>query len=112
MSDVERNARGRPREYEVTVDSVRWETSDTVTLQLDFGPERPDNRAGQFLNLAPQQFRALGHLIAYYQQHKGRKEPARSYSLASAPHEKLVAITVKDEEFISGLTPYPPLLSP
>ena len=32
--------------------------------------------------------------------------------MASAPHEPQVAITVKDEEFIPGITQYPPLLSP
>lgn len=105
-------ARARAREYEVTVERVRWETPDTATLFLDFGPERPEYRAGQFLNLDPHQFRALGHLAAYLQGQKGRRETARSYSLASAPHEPRVAITVKDEEFLPGLTPYPPLLSP
>jgi 3-ketosteroid 9alpha-monooxygenase subunit B len=112
MSTVVTTARSRPREYEVTVEGVRWETPDTLTLRLDFGPERPDYRAGQFLNLDPHQFRALGHLTAFLQHQKGRKEPARSYSLASAPHEPLVTLTIKDEEFIPGLTVYPPLLSP
>jgi ferredoxin-NADP reductase len=32
--------------------------------------------------------------------------------MSSAPHEPLVAITVKDEEFLPGLTKYPPLLAP
>ena len=49
----------RPREYEVTVAEVQLETHDTATLSLDFGPERPEYRAGQFLNLDPHQFRAL-----------------------------------------------------
>jgi len=112
MSATVTTARNRPREYEVTVADVRMETHDTATLCLDFGPERPEYRAGQFINIDPHQFPALGRLSAYLQVQKGRKEPQRSYSLASAPHEPLAAITVKDEDFIPGLTRYPPLLSP
>ncbi|KFA89181.1 oxidoreductase [Archangium violaceum] len=112
MSAAVTTARNRPKEYEVTVSEVRLETHDTATLSLDFGPERPEYKAGQFLNLDPHQFPALGRFSAYLQEHKGRKEPARSYSLASAPHEPLVAITVKDEDYIPGFTRYPPLLSP
>ncbi|MCE9671908.1 oxidoreductase [Myxococcus stipitatus] len=102
----------KPVEYEVTVDRVRMDTHDTATLFLDFGDRPPEYKAGQFLNIDPHQFPALGRLSAYLQEQKGRKEPQRSYSLASAPHERFVAITVKDEEFIPGLTRYPPLLSP
>ncbi len=112
MSATVTTARNRPREYEVTVADVRMETHDTATLYLDFGPERPEYRAGQFINIDPHQFPALGRLSAYLQEHKARKEPARSYSMASAPHEPLVSITVKDEEYIPGFTKYPPLLSP
>ncbi len=102
----------KPVEYEVTVAGVRMETHDTATLLLDFGAARPEYRAGQFLNIDPHQFPALARLCAYLQEQKGRREPIRSYSLASAPHEPLVAITVKDEEFFPGITKYPPLLSP
>jgi 3-ketosteroid 9alpha-monooxygenase subunit B len=112
MSATVTTARNRPREYEVTVADVRMETHDTATLYLDFGPERPEYRAGQFINIDPHQFPALGRLSAYLQEHKARKEPARSYSMASAPHEPLVSITVKDEDYIPGFTRYPPLLSP
>ena len=112
MSAAVTTARNRPKEYEVTVTEVRLETHDTATLFLDFGPERPEYKAGQFLNLDPHQFPALGRFAAYLQEHKGRKEPARSYSLASAPPAPLVAITVKDEDYIPGFTRYPPLLSP
>jgi ferredoxin-NADP reductase len=112
MSVTVTTARNRPREYEVTVADVRLETHDTATLYLDFGPERPEYRAGQFINIDPHQFPALGRLSAYLQEHKARKEPARSYSMASAPHEPLVSITVKDEDYIPGFTKYPPLLSP
>jgi 3-ketosteroid 9alpha-monooxygenase subunit B len=112
MSAAVTTARNRPQELEVTVADVRMDTHDTATLFLEPGPSRPLYRAGQFLNIAPQQFPALGRLAAYLEEQKGRKESARSYSLASAPHEPLLAITVKDEEFIPGLTRYPPLLSP
>ncbi|HEX8440567.1 oxidoreductase [Archangium sp.] len=112
MSATVTTARNRPKEYEVTVADVRLETHDTATLYLDFGPERPEYRAGQFINIDPHQFPALGRLSAYLQEHKARKEPARSYSMASAPHEPLVSITVKDEDYIPGFTKYPPLLSP
>jgi ferredoxin-NADP reductase len=112
MSATVTTARNRPKEYEVTVADVRLETHDTATLYLDFGPERPEYRAGQFINIDPHQFPALGRLAAYLQEHKARKEPARSYSMASAPHEPLVSITVKDEDYIPGFTRYPPLLSP
>ncbi len=112
MSAAVTPTRSRPREYEVTVSRVQQETHDTATLWLDFGPERPPYQAGQFINVDPHQFRALGHVITWLQETKGRKEPARSYSLTSAPHEPLLAITVKDEEYIPGITRYPPLLSP
>ncbi len=102
----------RPREYEVTVAEVRRESHDTVTLFLDFGPEAPTYRAGQFINLDPHQFRAVSRLAAFLQEKKGRKEMARSYSIASAPHEPRLALTIKEEEYIVGLTQYPPLLSP
>lgn len=102
----------KPVDYEATVTEVRMDTHDTATLFLDFGGAPLDYKAGQFLNIDPHQFPALGRLCAYLQEQKGRREPIRSYSLASAPHEPLVAITVKDEEFIPGLTRYPPLLSP
>jgi len=102
----------RPREYEVTVAEVRRESHDTVTLFLDFGPEAPTYRAGQFVNLDPHQFRAVSRLAAFLQEKKGRKEMARSYSIASAPHEPRLALTIKEEEYLPGLTHYPPLLSP
>src|SRR5688572_21884615 len=112
MSEAARPSPARPREYEVTVAEVRMETHDTATLFLDFGPERPAYRAGQFLSMDPHQFRALARLVAYMQEQKGRKEPPRSYSLSSAPHEPHVAITIKDEEYVPGLARFPPILSP
>ncbi|RKH44987.1 oxidoreductase [Corallococcus sp. AB049A] len=104
----------RPVEYEATVTDVRMETHDTATLllELDTSAGPLDYKAGQFINIDPHQFQALAQQCAYLKEQKGRKEAPRSYSLASAPHERHVAITVKDEEFIPGVTRYPPLLSP
>ena len=43
---------------------------------------------------------------------KGKREVVRAYSLASAPHEPYLTITVKAEEYWDEEDPYPPLLSP
>jgi ferredoxin-NADP reductase len=104
--------RKKPLDYEVTITEVRMETHDTATLFLDFGGAPPEYKAGQFINIDPHQFPALRALAAFLQEQKGRRELFRSYSMSSAPHEPLVAITVKDEEFLPGLTKYPPLLAP
>jgi 3-ketosteroid 9alpha-monooxygenase subunit B len=104
--------RKKPLDYEVLVTEVRMETHDTATLFLDFGGAPPEYKAGQFINIDPHQFPALRALAAFLQEQKGRRELFRSYSMSSAPHEPLVAITVKDEEFLPGLTKYPPLIAP
>jgi 3-ketosteroid 9alpha-monooxygenase subunit B len=104
--------RKKPLDYEVLVTEVRMETHDTATLLLDFGGVPVEYKAGQFINIDPHQFPALRALAAFLQEQKGRRELFRSYSMSSAPHEPLVAITVKDEEFLPGLTKYPPLLAP
>lgn len=112
MSAVEAHPRKRPVEYEATVVEVRMETHDTATLLLDLGEKPPEYLAGQFLNLDPHQFPALERFTSYLEDLKAKKEPIRSYSLTSAPHERYLAITVQDEEYVPGLTRYPPLLSP
>jgi 3-ketosteroid 9alpha-monooxygenase subunit B len=112
MSASDAPPRRKPVEYEPLVSEVKLETHDTATLYLDFGDEPVEYKAGQFLNIDPHQFRALTSLIAYLQEQKGRRELFRSYSMSSAPHEPRVAITVKDEEYIPGITRYPPLLAP
>src|SRR5690606_22188050 len=48
----------------------------------------------------------------FLEDQKGRREPPRAYSLASAPHERYLAITVKEEPYVKGQTEFPPLLSP
>src|SRR5581483_994147 len=98
-----------PESFEVTLREVRAESPDTATLLLDPGEHRA-YRAGQYLSVAPQQFAALAPLISELERQKGRKEPQRKYSLASAPHEDVVALTVKREEALAGK--YAPLLSP
>jgi len=114
MSGVITTERKRAVVYEATVVGLRMETADTATLQLELAPEAGpvEYRAGQYLNIDPHQFRALAPLAAFLEEKKGRKEPVRAYSLASAPHERYVAITVKDEPYLPGVSLYPPLLSP
>jgi ferredoxin-NADP reductase len=68
--------------------------------------------AGHFLTIDPHQFDGLERFTAFLEDLKGRKEPPRAYSMSSAPHERYIAITVKEERYISGTTKYPPLLSP
>jgi ferredoxin-NADP reductase len=94
------------------VSDVKVEAPDTVTLSLFTGNDKLNYEPGNFLTISPQQFPALERWVDYLQDLKGRKEPARAYSLASSPDEKYIAITVKEERYTSGATPYPPLLSP
>lgn len=105
-------ARQRIKELEVMVSEVKVEAPDTVTLSLFTGNDKLTYEPGNFLTISPQQFPALERWVDYLQDLKGRKEPARAYSLASSPDEKYIAITVKEERYTSGATPYPPLLSP
>ncbi len=104
--------RKRIKEMEVMVADVIVETPDTATLVLFTGNDRLDYKAGHFLTIDPHQFEALGRFIAFFEDQKGKKEPPRAYSMTSAPHERYLAITVKEERYVSGLTKYPPLLSP
>jgi ferredoxin-NADP reductase len=104
--------RRRIKEMEVMVAQVVVETPDSCTLVLFTGNDRLDYKAGHFLTIDPHQFEALGRFIAFFEDVKGKKEPPRAYSMASAPHEKYLAITIKEERYVSGSTKYPPLLSP
>jgi 3-ketosteroid 9alpha-monooxygenase subunit B len=104
--------RRRIKEMEVMVADVIVETPDTATLVLFTGNDRLDYKAGHFLTIDPHQFESLERFIAFFEDVKGKKEPPRAYSMGSAPHEKYLAITVKEERYVSGLTKYPPLLSP
>src|SRR5215470_7687867 len=104
--------RRRIKELEAMVADVIRETPDTTTLVLFTGNERLDYEAGHFLTVDPHQFEGLERFIAFLEDLKGRKEPPRAYSMSSAPHERYIAITVKEERYVSGKTKYPPLLSP
>jgi len=104
--------RKKIKELEVMVADVKAETPDTVTLVLFTGNDHLEYKPGHFCTIDPHQFGALERFTSYLEDLKGKKELARAYSLASAPHEKYVAITVKEEQYVSGKTKYPPLLSP
>jgi 3-ketosteroid 9alpha-monooxygenase subunit B len=111
-------AKPKIRMYDVEVVEIVQETHDTVTLYLgkadadETHGEPWDYKAGQFCTLRPHEFPALGQLVSYFEETKGKREPARAYSLATAPHEPYVGITIKEEHFEPGETKYPPLLSP
>jgi ferredoxin-NADP reductase len=104
--------RRRIKELEAMVADVIRETPDTTTLVLFTGNERLEYEAGHFLTVDPHQFEGLERFIAYFEDIKGKVEPPRAYSMSSAPHERYIAITVKEERYISGTTRFPPLLSP
>jgi len=101
--------------YDVEVVEVVQETPDVVTIyfdQLDKSEGPWEYQAGQFCTIRPHEMRPLKQIVAYFEDVKGKREPARAYSLATAPHEPYVGITVKEEEYWSGETKYPPILSP
>jgi len=103
--------RERIATYDALVDRVVRETHDAVTLVLAM-PVRAEYRAGQFLTIDPHQFEELSDLTAYLEDVKGRREKVRAYSMCSSPLEPRVAVTVKEERYVRGVTRYPPLLSP
>jgi ferredoxin-NADP reductase len=100
------------KEIEAMIAESIRETPDTTTLVLFTGNERVDYQAGHFLTIDPHQFEDLGRFVSFFEDLKGRKEPPRAYSMSSAPHEPHLAITIKEERYVSGTTKYPPLLSP
>jgi len=88
------------------------ETPDTTTLRLFTGNDRMEYKAGHFLTIDPHQFEALDRFASFLEDVKGKREPPRAYSLGSSPHEHYIAISVKEERYVSKQTKYPPLLSP
>ncbi len=94
------------------VADVIVETADTSTLVLFTGNDRLDYKAGHFLTIDPHQFEALDRFTAFLEHLKGKPEPPRAYSMCSAPNERYLAVTVKEERFVPNVTKYPPLLSP
>lgn len=93
----------------VVLESV-VETPDTRTLVLDVGSPAT-YAAGQYVSIDPHQFAGLRTLIEHLEHLKGRREAPRPYSMSSAPHERHIAITIKEEVYVPGVTKYPPLLS-
>jgi 3-ketosteroid 9alpha-monooxygenase subunit B len=104
--------RRRIKEMEVMVADVVVETPDTATLVFFTGNDRLEYEPGHFLTIDPHQFASLERFTAFFEDTKGKKEPPRAYSMCSTPDEKYLAVTVKEERYVSGLTKYPPLLSP
>jgi 3-ketosteroid 9alpha-monooxygenase subunit B len=102
----------RIKDLEVMVADVVVETPDTSTLVLFTGNDHLDYEAGHFLTVDPHQFEALDRFTAFLEHLKGKSEPPRAYSMCSAPHERYLAVTVKEERFVPNVTKYPPLLSP
>ena len=102
----------RIKEMEVMVADVIVETPDTTTLVLFTGNDRLEYLAGHFLTIDPHQFESLERFTAFLEDLKGKREPPRAYSMSSAPHERYLAVTVKEERYVSGATRFPPLLSP
>lgn len=102
----------RIKELEVMVADVIVETPDTSTLVFFTGNDRLDYSAGHFLTIDPHQFESLERFTAFLEDLKGKRELPRAYSMCSAPHERYLAVTVKEERYVSGQTKYPPLLSP
>jgi 3-ketosteroid 9alpha-monooxygenase subunit B len=105
-------ARPRIREFEAIVEGAVRETPDSTTLVFFTGSERLEYEAGQFLTIRPHQFPALDRFVKFFEDQKGKREPARAYSMCSAPHERRLAVTIKEELYITGATKYPPLMSP
>src|SRR5229473_6681923 len=112
LAAVTEAPRRKIKEMDVMVADVITETPDTTTLVLFTGNDRLDYKAGHFLTLDPHHFTALDRFTSFLEDQKGKREPPRAYSLTSAPHEKHIAITIKEEQYVSGVTRYPPLLSP
>ena len=102
----------RIKEMEVMVADVIVETPDTTTLVLFTGNDRLEYLAGHFLTIDPHQFESLERFTSFLEDLKGKREPPRAYSMSSAPHERYLAVTVKEERYVSGTTKFPPLLSP
>jgi 3-ketosteroid 9alpha-monooxygenase subunit B len=95
--------------FNAIVSEVVTETPDTKTLVLDLGATAT-YRAGQYVTIDPHQFSGLAPFVGYLEHLKGRREAPRAYSMCSDPSEPL-AITIKEEFYEAGRTPYPPLIS-
>ncbi|MBM4378927.1 MAG: oxidoreductase [Deltaproteobacteria bacterium] len=111
MADTTVRTRAPLQVLTLPVERVVPETPDTVSLVMAEAPAPLQYKAGQFCTVDVRQFSALRPFVAFLEQQKGRMEPARSYSVASAPHEGRLVLTVKEEPFEPPCA-WPPLLSP
>lgn len=96
------------RNYEARVAEIIRETPDAITLMLDIGGPA-DFLAGQFITINPHLVEGTKELAKELEERKKRKERPRSYSLGNAPHEPLLAVTVKEEpagEFPALVSPW------
>ena len=91
----------RIKQLEVMVADVIVEAPDTTTLVLFTGNDRLEYSAGHFLTIDPHQFEALERFTSFLEDLKGKREPPRAYSMCSAPHERYLAVTVKEERYVS-----------
>lgn len=98
------------RPLEGLITQTIQETPDTWTLYIQTLDR--NYQAGQFISIDPHQFEELSEILAYIEHQKNRKEPIRAYSMASAPHEETISITIKPERFWAEHDHYPPVLSP
>ena len=94
------------------VADVIVETPDTSTLVFFTGNDRLDYKAGHFLTIDPHQFEALDRFTAFLEHLKGKVRAAARLLDVFGAARAYLAVTVKEERFVPGLTKYPPLLSP
>jgi hypothetical protein len=67
------------------------------------GNDRLDYKAGHFLTIDPHQFEALDRFTSFLEHLKGKPEPPRAYSMCASPHERYLAVSVKEERYLSIL---------
>jgi 3-ketosteroid 9alpha-monooxygenase subunit B len=87
----------RIKRLEVMVADAIVETPDTTTLVLFTGNDRLEYLPGHFLTIDPHQFGALRAVHGLPRGSEGTARAARAYSMSSAPHERYLAVTVKEE---------------
>lgn len=110
--EEEASIKKKIRHIKGVVVKAQQETPDTWTLFILVSESDKDYRAGQFISIGPHQFSELADLVRFFEYQKGKREMVRAYSLASAPHEKHLAITIKPEAYEPRPNSFPPLLSP
>src|SRR5205814_1707352 len=99
-----------PGPFDVVIIDIdkRGYRPELATRAASPGHDSLQYQAGRFLTVDPHQFESVERFIAFFEDVKGKKEPPRAYSRACAPHERYLAVTVKEERCVSGVTKYPP----